>query len=261
MKTRFSPCGKFLHIASLEGRVVAQGRYNDRNISPAGKRSTINPDEIVLSVFISTHRLSEHKTTRSPPKAIYTCKVGIGRFAGLSLAKLPVTFTWTPNYLYFSLSGSRLNVFRVTLFKPGPDVPLLVTPQLPVMLPLSATGRQVQYLPPQDGQGRGLVLMGSYGGQTMVQLRSDYVFAHVRGIGDLPGKDVIPYPCPPVGFYVDEERDLGGWGPPTKDTVVQSDERLHDARLLRRMEYFNFQDDIDLEAICDFCNNPVFFRA
>ncbi|KAK3389894.1 hypothetical protein B0H63DRAFT_464493 [Podospora didyma] len=266
MKPQFSPCGKFFHIASLEGR-VAKGQQRPDAAIP--RSSKYLQKELVLSVFVTTYRLSEHKTTRSPPQLIHKTKVNLGQFAGLSLAKLPITFTWQPEHVFFSVTGCRLNVYRVSLFKPPPgaNIPAVVVPRLSVMLPLSAIGRQVHYIPPKSPNStRGVVLMGSYGGHTTVQLKARSANPRHLGMGDQQGRDALPYPCPPIGFYVDEERNLGGWVPAkieVDDAVVnagrEQEERLSNGRLVRKVEYFDWDDDVDLEGICENCNAPLFF--
>lgn len=301
MQSHFSACGKYLHIASIEARIVEKNkRKTDRygqdpggnNSLLAGKSAqsatvwatdpNLRSQELVLSAFVTTHRLSGSKTARSPPRLIHRAVVGLGRYAALSLDNLPVTFSWAPGHVYVSLSGHRLNLIRVRLFRPsrpsshaGQAEPVACAPRLPVMLPLSATGRQVHYLPPPsaagentDGAGggdtRGVVLLGSYGGYgDRVQLRPSVEVPHRDHCGADAGH-TMPYPCPPVGFYVDEGRDFGGWvpyeaegtGPPAPG------EKFRDGRLvMRKMEGFSAQDDIDLEGICFICKGPIYISA
>lgn len=74
----------------------------------------------------------------------------------------------------------------------------------------------------------------------------------------------MPYPCPPVGFYVDEERDLGGWVPYEADGTDASarGDKFRDGRLvMRKGEGFSAQDDVDLEGICFACKGPDYISA
>ncbi len=275
MKTHFSPCGEYLHIASVEARL-------GRTRSAAAKDSCGDCEDkqrIVLSLFLTTHRLSSRKTSTSPPRLIHRVKLTLGHFTGMSLAKLPFTFTWTPDHLHFTISGTRLNVFRIGLFRPSMSSAAVVTvPRLSVMLPLSASARQVHYLPPaREGGGsvtaRGVVLLGSYGARgERVQLRHNSIQALRRGMGDVPDKELQDYPSPAVGLSVDEEQDLGGWIPFSVDRQGEEagvgvtkfgdgGERFRDGRLTRKMEAFNWRDDVDLEGICDKCNSPLLFRS
>ncbi|KAL2278218.1 hypothetical protein FJTKL_14631 [Diaporthe vaccinii] len=238
----------------------------------------LRSQELVLSAFVTTHRLSGSKTTRSPPRLIHRAIVGLGRYAALSLDNLPITFNWAPKYVYLSLSGHRLNIIRIRLFKsrPSPQEPadlVACAPRLPVMLPLSATGRQIHYLPPQSaasnntsaaaaGAGtRGIVLMGSYGGYgDRVQLRPSAEGLHRDHCGADAGH-TMSYPCPAVGFYVDEERDFGGWLPYEAEGAgaPARGEKFRDGRLvMRKVEGFSAQDDIDLEGICFICKGPIY---
>ncbi|KAK7722769.1 hypothetical protein SLS63_009164 [Diaporthe eres] len=289
MQSHFSTCGKYLHIASIEARIVEKHKSkSDRYGEEPGSKSllasksaqsatiwatdpNLRSQELVLSAFVTTHRLSGSKTTRSPPRLIHRAIVGLGRYAALSLDNLPITFNWAPKYVYLSLSGHRLNVIRIRLFRSrpspqGPAEPVACAPRLPVMLPLSATGRQIHYLPPKSaasddntsgaaaGAGtRGIVLMGSYGGYgDRVQLRPSVEVPHRDHCG-MDAGHTMPYPCPAVGFYVDEERDFGGWLPYEAEGTgaPARGEKFRDGRLvMRKMEGFSAQDDIDLEGIC-----------
>lgn len=297
MQSHFSKCGRYLHISSIEARIVEKGKHkSDRYGEEPGSNSLLasksaqsatvwatdprlRSQELVLSAFVTTHRLSGAKTTRSPPRLIHRAIVGLGRYAALSLDNLPITFNWAPEYVYLSLSGHRLNVIRVRLFRSeaapkGPAEPIACAPRLPVMLPLSATGRQVHYLPPPSSAGettdcagadrRGIVLMGSYGGYgDRVQLRPSVEVPHRDHCGVDAGH-TMPYPCPPVGFYVDEERDFGGWVPYEAEGTgaPAPGEKFRDGRLvMRKMEGFSAQDDIDLEGICFICKGPIYIST
>lgn len=298
MQSHFSACGKYLHIASIEARIVEKRKHkSDRYGEEPGTTSllasksaqqsatiwatdpSLRSQELVLSAFVTTHRLSGSKTTRSPPRLIHRAIVGLGRYAALSLDNLPITFNWAPRYVYLSLSGHRLNVIRIRLFRSrpsqqGPAEPAASAPRLPVMLPLSATGRQVHYLPPpsaaseikapSEADTRGIVLMGSYGGYgDRVQLRPSVEVPHKDHCGVDAGH-TMPYPCPAVGFYVDEKRDFGGWLPYEAEGTgaPARGEKFRDGRLvMRKMEGFGSQDDIDLEGICFICKGPIYLSA
>lgn len=36
---------------------------------------------------------------------------------------------------------------------------------------------------------------------------------------------------------------------------------FRDGKLIRKMEMFNWQDDIDLEGICNWCNGPLLLKS
>ncbi|KAK2766557.1 zinc finger protein [Colletotrichum kahawae] len=275
MKLRFSECGSYLHIASVEGRLL---NSKIASASPSNEDDAKKP-EVMLSVFLTTHRLSSRKTTRSSPRLVHRAKLTIGQFTGLSLAKLPFTFAWTPEHLHFTLSGVQLNVFRIDLFRqPGSiSTASVATPRLSVVLPLSATGRQVYYLPPSrkgksdGGRARGIVLMSSYcAGNQPVELGHRSGGAANRGVGNSTHYMLYDYMCPPVGFFVDEESDLGGWDLVQNDGKVDDslgmtatsgeEERFRNGKLAKKNQAFTWRDDIDLEGICDYCNRPPSFQ-
>lgn len=207
--------------------------------------------EIELSAFVTTYRLSQHKTTRSSPVLIHRAKATISRFAEFSTDKLPVTFTWTEDNVYLTMNvHCRLRVFRIALLRRAgdqnrPSAPLVSVPREATMLPLSAMNRQVQYFPAagsarRQGLGAGLVLMGSQDGKTGVRLQSSDA-----GCCD-PDPSLAMHPSAPMGFWVHEERDFGGWVPCDAEEKVENGFR--DGRLTRKMERFNADDDCDVEA-------------
>ncbi len=82
---------------------------------------------------------------------------------------------------------------------------------------------------------------------------------------------LLDYESPAVGFHVDEERDLGGWTPTEHGeeehagdkgsiVAVMGDHLSGDGdvgRLGRKIEVFNWGDDVDLEGICAACGRPL----
>ena len=225
---------------------------------------------------MTTHRLSARKTTRSPPRIVHKVKLCLGQFAGLSLARLPFTFTWALKHLHFTVSSNKLRVFRVALFRAAPaedgEAPAapVTVPGLSVMLPLSAANREVHYLPPKPTLGsRGAVLLSSYDTRCRrVNLghRNDTLRGIRDGMGDIANEGSL-YAFPPAVLFVDEDRDLGGWRA-LENTgnghdvtlVVQKHDRFRDGKLTRKMERFNWEEDVDLEGICDWCNSPIYYR-
>ncbi|KAK0743542.1 hypothetical protein B0T18DRAFT_448213 [Schizothecium vesticola] len=111
MRAHFSPCGGYLHIASVEGRLSSPPKSNSTNLQNPNHPSKRSKPEIILSLFLTTHRLSARKPTHSPPKLIHKAKFTFGRFLGFSLVRLPFTFTWTASHLHFTVSDYKLNLF------------------------------------------------------------------------------------------------------------------------------------------------------
>ena len=254
MKCRFSSCGRFLHVASLEARKSLNKRPS-RNKVDAAK----NP--FVLSVFVSTHRLSERKTTRSPPTLIHSTKVALGSYHEFSVNRLPVTLTWTDTEVYVMLSSSRLIVYKVSLFRPsGPLSHSVLVPKLPIFLPNSAQARQVTYIPPatqkdesDDNSGvkdsaakdrRAIIFIGSQSSTTspsrQIVLDSTFTYPHLDEF------KVVPRDCAPTGLFVDEEKDLGGWGVSVAEVPVNMYGH-RGGQLTRKMEQFDAEDDCDVE--------------
>jgi hypothetical protein len=262
VRPHFSACGSYLHIASFEGEAF---------LSPKLDRSR---RELGLSIFVATYRLSSSKPTRSPPRLLYKSKVALpGRFLGMSLTGLPVTFTWSPQHVYCSITGFKLNVYRISLFRSESQLPSVTVPRLVITLPLSATARQIHYLPPSGTRKKGMVLMSTNGNRSCkVQLRScssssGSASAH-RGMGDHPQKATRLPPSPPIGIYLDEEMDLGGWVAPVLmlDRESRRNSNLQkrgtqEGKLVRKVEYFNWEDDVDLEGVCDQCNKPLYITS
>ena len=120
------------------------------------------------------------------------------------------------------------------------------------------------------------MLLGSYGacGQR-VQLQHSSLRAAWRGIGEAPNKELQDYTSPAMGLFVDEERDLGGWTPFCAEGKGEEEEeegagvtktggggeRFRDGKLTRRIEAFDWRNDIDLEVFCDQCNRSLLIRS
>ena len=50
---------------------------------------------------------------------------------------------------------------------------------------------------------------------------------------------------PPIGFYVDVEKDLGGWGASNAEEDIDKDKDK--GQLKQKMEIFSAEDDCDIE--------------
>ncbi|CCM02990.1 uncharacterized protein FIBRA_05105 [Fibroporia radiculosa] len=238
MKCRFSACGRFLHIAALEGQ------------QPVQKKGTQNRQGLDIAVLVSTYRLSSRKTSRSPPTLIHRVRVKLGNKESLSVTKLPYTVTWAANELYISCSDRLLRVHRVPLFKSAiedqEDEDAVLVPRKPIFLPETAMNRQVHYFPSRnegsDEASNAHVLIGSEIRKKESQpLEHDVEFSTIgRTFVGLQGEF-----SPPIGCYLDDESDLGGWGKSYDSTEIPG--QLGIGCLDRRLEKFDFDDDCDLE--------------
>ncbi|OAX38625.1 hypothetical protein K503DRAFT_866020 [Rhizopogon vinicolor AM-OR11-026] len=241
MKCQFSACGRFLHIVSLEGQ------------QPTRKKHIAEKHAIHIAVLVSTYRLSRRKTTRSPPTLMLRIRVKLGSVGSLSVTKLPFTVSWTPKDVYITCSDVVLRVFRVPLFKPEKGTQeaddIVLMPRKPVFLPESAQNRQVYYFPSKngpDGHGESTarIVIGS---ETRKQIEEEQ--------GGERGVEFSAIGCtfvgqqgefsPPIGCYVNEEVDLGGWGKSYDTTEIPV--QLGIGSLDHRLERFNPDDDCDLE--------------
>lgn len=122
MKCNFSDDGSYLHIASLEAHPLpapktskAEIREEEKATKAAAKKSPL----LELSLFVTTHRLSQAKTTRSPPHQVHYVKIKIGNFATISVSQIPLTITWSPTHVYCTSSSRILRVFKIALFAPA----------------------------------------------------------------------------------------------------------------------------------------------
>ncbi|KAJ0160553.1 hypothetical protein CTA2_7767 [Colletotrichum tanaceti] len=124
IQVRFSPEGRHLHVACLDG---TRFRVFDQNRKPAG----VLIRDLLLRV--STYRLSQRKPARSPPRLIYQTWCPLQRlaiidpangsvsFQPVTVAPLPWTLTWdwgadNWGYVYACQSSKLLRVVRVPLF-------------------------------------------------------------------------------------------------------------------------------------------------
>lgn len=106
VQCRFSTCGAYLHIASLDGFIH---KDNDGDNS------------LGLRLHVSTHRLSECKTSRSSPRLVFRTALSLPasytEAIQLSVSTLPYTLTWAEKHIYVTHSQTPLRVYRLPLFK------------------------------------------------------------------------------------------------------------------------------------------------
>ncbi|KAJ7642837.1 hypothetical protein B0H17DRAFT_1216337 [Mycena rosella] len=244
MKCHFSQCGVYVHFASLEGQKKPGSRR---------KKNDAEQPPVKLALLVSTYRLSIRKTTRSPPSLVHRVRLYLGSKTTLAVSKLPYTLTWTPTDLYFTCSDKVLKVFRISLFdtaKASSSVqqehPILV-PRKPIFLPESAEKRQVYYFPPAGESTTATVIVGN-------EMRGRT--AELTGVKQLRGggKDalllytihnVFGRLAPPVGCYLQEDADLGGWSKSHDRSTLPDD--LGIGQLDHRLEKFDPHDDCQLE--------------
>lgn len=243
MKCHFSPCSKYLHIASLEAQQMKQSRSDVK----AGTKP-----QLALAAFISTHRLSNRKTTRSPPTLIHRVKIILGSTSSLCPTRMPVEVTWTPKEVYLSSSSdtNQLTLLRVDLFPPPKDRATIdynavSVPRLPTLLPESARSRSVHYYPPQPNSTHALIVIGSWACQPEADDDKDKPSAEDTSDKYDTIQGIPETVSPPIGFYVDVVKDLGGWGPTNAEEEIDKDKDK--GQLKQKMEIFAAEDDCDIE--------------
>ena len=165
VQCHFSPCGRYLHIASLESQIEPITKKELKKGTTPSKLS---------SAFISTHRLSKRKTTRSPPLLIHRVKISLGKH---SSTEMPIQITWSPDHAFISSSSASntLSLFRIELFAPrkGEKKDLVCVPRASTVLPKSARSAGVQYFAPGLHDTRALVSIGSSANDKDDEAKSD----------------------------------------------------------------------------------------
>lgn len=106
VQCRFSTCGAYFHIVSLDGFIH---KDHDGNNS------------LGLRLHVSTHRLSGRKTSRSAPRLIFRTALSLSaaytETFRLSVSTLPYTVTWAEKHIFVTHSQTPLRVNRIPLFK------------------------------------------------------------------------------------------------------------------------------------------------
>lgn len=226
VKPHFSSNGDYLHFAALEAQNAEKSEDLD------GKR----PAHVLLTLQVSTHRLSTRKTVSSPPHLIYRTDVFLGMTETVSVSALPYTLTWTDQMLYFVRRDTKLNVMRIPLFRPAKAGTQTVVcyPRNDTYLPRTATMRDVHYHPPREGvkkgmEGLGTIIIGSYSSRPAQ--------------GTLVPRHAV---SSPIGVYISEEHDLGGWI--CKADVADAKQRHNTTggRLQGKFEHFDRKEDCDI---------------
>lgn len=179
---------------------------------------------------------------------IHRVKVSLGESVSFSGSTMPVNMTWSATHVYLSRSSDEnlLTLFRVGLFKAAngesaKQDPVSV-PRQPIFMPESARKREVRYFPPRTGDDRGLIIIGS--GSVRPSWRVNPL-ATCQHSADEGAKGKLMEFSPPIGLYVTEDDDFGGWS--LSSAVVEMKSNSADGQLKRKMERFDAEDDCDLE--------------
>jgi hypothetical protein len=258
MKCHFSSCGRYLHIAALEGQqkpLVSREKRKKKGLGATPQRP------LHLALLVLTFRLSRSKTTRGPPSLINLARIKLGTTNFLSVSTLPFTLTWTPEELFFTRSGLILKVYRIRLFQVNTGDKNLnadtaaaqaqglgvLVPKNPIFLPKTATKREVYYFPPGPGKVDAQIIIGSEAiareSQSFTtddsQTNASTTLCATGDVIGLGGTSTLP-----IGCYV-KEADLGGWIKSNDLSEIPQDRGV--GRLNQRLERFNPDEDCDLE--------------
>ncbi|KAG6906977.1 hypothetical protein DXG01_011142 [Tephrocybe rancida] len=207
MKCQFSPCGKFLHVAALEA--IAD------MLDPTSQDQS-------LAIVAYTFSLCSSQPTRTPPALVHQARIDLGQYPGSSVNNLPFTLTWSERMLYVTERSLTLKIYRISLFaekSADESVYPIFRPEKTIAMPGTSLRRNVHFFPSsQEGNDCARLILGPH--------------------------SVYPRHLPPIGCFLNEEIDLGGW--------VRSAGTQHvpdaqgDGQLIRPMERFNPEEDCDL---------------
>lgn len=252
VQCRFSPCGQYLHMASLDG-------WKNNNAESS----------MALRMHISTHRLSKRKPARSPPRMVFRTSVSLGltfsKTEKLSVSNLPYSLTWTEDHLYVSMSGTSLTVFQMPLFRhvEAAEKDMYSRKAVfknikEVFLPASAAHRRVHFFPtPQKASP------DTAGSKSKKKAKSeekpDFVATVILGprnpekekgmIQELLGERAGGERVPPQGVYLTAAQ-FGGWEaaePKTMDIkMLKRAETWRGGQLLAKFEKFDRSEDCDI---------------
>ncbi|KAJ6623171.1 hypothetical protein B0H10DRAFT_825470 [Mycena sp. CBHHK59/15] len=246
MKCQFSPCGNYIHFASLEGQKRPVSRRQKKDIES-------DQPPVKLALLLSTYRLSTRKTSRSPPTLVRRVRLYLGSESALLVSKLPYTLTWTPTELYFTCSDRTLKVYRIPLFESAKETsgkePSVLMPRKLIFLPETAEKREVYYFPPENESTTARVIISSETrGRPLRTTNIDDQFSKRRKNMLYLANYVFGFQrclSPPMGCYLNESTDLGGWCKSYDRSKIPED--LGIGQLDRRLEKFDPEDDCDLE--------------
>lgn len=181
MKSHFSPCGTYLHIALLERHESSQHE----------KKRGEGQHSSDISLLVATYKLCSTSPTRSPPSLVHRVRVDLDARTEFYVDNMPYTLSWTQDALYVSWSSNTLKVFRIELFRSDDTRNLVSTPKNLIYLPDSAVNSQVRFFPGQNASSPSRVVIG--------KVTNAFQINHAKSD-----------PLPLISCFLTDE-DLGGW--------------------------------------------------
>lgn len=111
---KFSPCGQYLHVASLSGFLCSRFSGN--------KTDKVDDNNIHCYLHVTTYRLSKTSPLRTPPRLVHCCMIKLHRGLkvqgrGPTRRSLGYTLTWLEDYLYVTTNDYILRIARLPLFQ------------------------------------------------------------------------------------------------------------------------------------------------
>jgi hypothetical protein len=234
-----------------------------RKPTNAAESQKINTDlkltsQVSLKLLVLTYRLSESKTTRSPPSLIHRARVDLG-VRTMKASKLPFTFTWTPDQVHFTCSenelenkcANELEVYRVSLFRsnstPGH---MVLVPQESIVLPRTDLMRQVHYFSSTNLDTPARIIINNESTGT-----KDDKAVSSPDAPDLMWLEGAPLRLKrPIGCFI-RDVDFGGWKISTASSNIPQD--LGIGQLSRCREKFDYDEDCDCEYLSYDSSCPV----
>lgn len=195
-------------------------------------------------------RLSPNDPVRRRPTIISRQCHALGIWTKPFVSILPYSWTWTPAATYFTMTGSKLRVYRIPLPSPHGNSTekqaksksaqpfdctpaLITTPSETIFLPRSARERSVHFFPPREPSAK------------------EEPDSETPGSGSsgrnstlIIGPRYGPKPSPPIGVYL-SETDLGPWID-IRDKEGEERMRPPKRRFTGAFEEFDEDDDCDI---------------
>ncbi|RAK95688.1 uncharacterized protein BO80DRAFT_469213 [Aspergillus ibericus CBS 121593] len=223
IKAHFSRDGRHLHFAALEAREAA--KQGDE------------PGSVLLSLQVSTHRLSARKTASSPPRLVSRTTNELGSTPKVFASNMPYFLTWTDAHLFFTRRDEKLDVLRIPLFRSADSSTKTVNVchlREPIFLPRSTEARDMYFFPaqqsspksPKKKDTKATLILGSY--------------------SSLPSQGVLVprHMCyPPIAVFLREDKDLV-WT--CKASTEETQPISSCGRLRGKFESFDRNEDCDI---------------
>ena len=243
IKTHFSADGQHLHFAALEASDADGGDHD---------KTRYKQRLLHLNLQVTSHRLSNRKTARVPPSLIFRTNVPLGFRSSLSVSRPPYTLTWTPQNLYLTSNSETLAVTRIPLFRSedgSKNSPVCYT-QGKVFLPRSVESRNVYYFPPPvPHSSTPGSKVPSLDDKRQRQRRRDKATIIISSYSSEPSqRRFVPKSLmsPPIGVYLDEEKDLGGWKCKMNVEGGARGVNVDGGKLKGKFESFDLNEDCDI---------------